>query len=88
MNKLPECDRCQFYARSSYAVCAIHPYGVEEENCLDFREYLNFLLGSLQSILIKPSWLKTTWEAFNLLIQKKYGIKIREYSLLLSFPFL
>ena len=38
MHKLPECDRCQFYARSSYAVCAVHPSGVQKENCLDFRE--------------------------------------------------
>jgi hypothetical protein len=34
----PPCDRCQFYARSSYTVCAVHPKGVEEKRCLDFRE--------------------------------------------------
>ncbi len=33
-----ECDRCQFYARSPYTVCAVHPFGVDGENCLDFRE--------------------------------------------------
>jgi hypothetical protein len=41
MNKLPECDRCQFYAHSNYTVCAIHPSGVHEEKCLDFREAPN-----------------------------------------------
>ena len=38
MNKLKECDRCLFNARSSYTVCAVHPFGVDHENCLDFRE--------------------------------------------------
>ena len=38
MNKLPECDRCQFYAHSNYTVCAVHPNGVLEKRCLDFRE--------------------------------------------------
>jgi hypothetical protein len=41
MNTLPECDLCQFYARSTYTVCAVHPFGVDGENCLDFREYPN-----------------------------------------------
>ena len=38
MNKLPECDRCQFNAHSSYTVCAVHPVGVDGDTCLDFRE--------------------------------------------------
>jgi hypothetical protein len=31
-------DRCQFYAHSSYTVCAVHPNGVQEKSCIDFRE--------------------------------------------------
>jgi len=38
MNKLRECDRCQFNARSAYTVCAVHPFGVMDDSCLDFRE--------------------------------------------------
>ena len=38
MPKLPECDRCHFYARSAYTVYTIHPYGVDSDNCLDFRQ--------------------------------------------------
>lgn len=38
MNKLPLCDRCLFNAHSPYTVCAIHPNGVQESTCLDFRE--------------------------------------------------
>jgi hypothetical protein len=41
MNKLPECGRCLLYARSPYIVCAVHPTGVDGENCLDFREKPN-----------------------------------------------
>jgi hypothetical protein len=41
MPKLPECDRCQFYARSTYTVCAVHAFGVEGDSCLDFREDSN-----------------------------------------------
>jgi hypothetical protein len=37
MTKLPQCDRCHFYARSNQLVCAIHPYGVTGDSCLDFR---------------------------------------------------
>jgi hypothetical protein len=37
MPKLPECDRCLFCAHDYHVVCAIHPAGVEEDNCLDFR---------------------------------------------------
>jgi hypothetical protein len=38
MPKLPECAHCQFYADSSYTVCAVHPSGVDSDSCLDFRE--------------------------------------------------
>jgi hypothetical protein len=37
MPKLPECDRCIFCAHDYHIVCAIHPAGVEEDSCLDFR---------------------------------------------------
>ena len=37
MPKLPECDRCLFCAHDYHLVCAIHPAGVEEDSCLDFR---------------------------------------------------
>jgi hypothetical protein len=36
MPKLPECDRCQRYAHSSYLVCSVHPSGVTGDRCLDF----------------------------------------------------
>lgn len=37
MAKLPECDCCLFCAHDYHIVCAIHPSGPEEDNCLDFR---------------------------------------------------
>ncbi|MDZ4872084.1 MAG: hypothetical protein CLLPBCKN_001472 [Chroococcidiopsis cubana SAG 39.79] len=37
MPKLPECDRCKFHSHDYHIVCAIHPAGVEEDSCLDFR---------------------------------------------------
>jgi hypothetical protein len=37
MSKLPECDRCRFYAYSTDLVCAVHPFGVQANSCLDFR---------------------------------------------------
>ncbi len=38
MSKIPDCDRCLFNAHSPYTVCAVHPFGVDESSCLDFRE--------------------------------------------------
>ncbi|WP_346293953.1 hypothetical protein [Sphaerothrix gracilis] len=38
MNECPKCDRCHFYAHSTYLVCALHPSGPERETCLDFRQ--------------------------------------------------
>ncbi|MDV3002567.1 MAG: hypothetical protein N5P05_004222 (plasmid) [Chroococcopsis gigantea SAG 12.99] len=35
--KIPDCNRCQFYSHQLYFVCAIHPDGVEDDSCLDFR---------------------------------------------------
>lgn len=35
--KIHECDRCQLYAKSPFLVCAVHPEGPPNQNCLDFR---------------------------------------------------
>ncbi len=32
------CDRCLLYAHNPYLVCAVHPGGVDGDNCIDFRE--------------------------------------------------
>ncbi|WP_416667832.1 hypothetical protein [Egbenema bharatensis] len=37
MPKLPECDRCLLYAHNSHLICAVHPTGVDEDECPDFR---------------------------------------------------
>jgi predicted RNA-binding Zn-ribbon protein involved in translation (DUF1610 family) len=38
MPKIPDCDRCLLYAHSLHLVCAVHPSGVDDDNCIDFRE--------------------------------------------------
>ncbi len=38
MPKIPQCDRCLFYAHNPYLVCAVHLDGVDGNSCLDFRE--------------------------------------------------
>jgi hypothetical protein len=38
MPKLPECDRCQLYARNPHLVCAVHPAGPTADTCLDFHK--------------------------------------------------
>jgi len=40
MPKISQCDRCQFYSHNPHLVCAVHPDGVEEKHCLDFRQKL------------------------------------------------
>lgn len=35
--KLPECERCLFYARDPHLVCTNHPGGVSGDACLDFQ---------------------------------------------------
>lgn len=35
--KILDCNRCLFYSHQLYFVCAIHPSGVDENRCLDFR---------------------------------------------------
>jgi hypothetical protein len=42
MPKIPDCDRCQFYAHDDHLVCAVHPQGVEEK-CGDFQADPNFV---------------------------------------------
>ena len=42
MPKIPDCDRCQFYAHNPHLVCAVHPVGVEG-TCLDFTQNPNSL---------------------------------------------
>jgi len=39
MPKIPDCDRCQFYAHSCDLICAVHPFGIDSDSdaCLDFR---------------------------------------------------
>lgn len=36
MLKIPECDRCQYFANSPYMVCGIHPCGPMGGTCKDF----------------------------------------------------
>ncbi|MGK7897398.1 MAG: hypothetical protein AB4372_28205 [Xenococcus sp. (in: cyanobacteria)] len=42
MPKIPDCDRCSLYAHNPHLICAVHPNGVESDNCLDFRLDPNF----------------------------------------------
>lgn len=37
MPKIPECDRCLLNTHNPYIVCAVHPFGVDDDSCLDFR---------------------------------------------------
>ncbi len=37
-HKLKDCDRCQFYTGSPLLACTVHPMGVEDGHCPDFRE--------------------------------------------------
>lgn len=37
MVKIPECDRCQLYAHNPHLVCAVHPMGVDRDECPDFQ---------------------------------------------------
>ena len=36
MSKIPECDRCLYYANDYRLLCAAHPYGLNEDTCPDF----------------------------------------------------
>jgi hypothetical protein len=35
--KIPDCDRCLLYAHNPHIICTIHPYGVDTDECADFR---------------------------------------------------
>jgi hypothetical protein len=37
MPKISLCDRCNFYAHTTYLVCAVHPSGVDYDTCHDFE---------------------------------------------------
>lgn len=37
MAKIPDCDRCRFYAHSPYMVCGISPSGPEGSSCPEFE---------------------------------------------------
>ncbi|MEG3440037.1 hypothetical protein V0288_23110 [Pannus brasiliensis CCIBt3594] len=37
MSKIPDCDRCLLFSQQLYYVCAVHPEGVEGDECPDFR---------------------------------------------------
>jgi hypothetical protein len=37
MPKIDCCNRCQFYSQDPHLVCALHPDGVEGDNCNDFE---------------------------------------------------
>jgi hypothetical protein len=41
MPKIHECDRCLWYARNPYLVCAVHPTGSDTDTCPDFQENPN-----------------------------------------------
>ncbi|WP_035800740.1 hypothetical protein [Crocosphaera chwakensis] len=36
--KISLCDRCLFYSHNPHLICPVHPYGVHENYCLDFRQ--------------------------------------------------
>lgn len=35
--KISDCDSCQFYANNPHIVCAIHPSGIDDSYCIDYR---------------------------------------------------
>ncbi len=42
MNNIDECEYCIYNARHHLIVCALHPNGVKNENCADFKPDPNF----------------------------------------------
>lgn len=42
MPKISDCDRCLLYAHNPHLICAVHPQGVEGNDCLDFRANPDF----------------------------------------------
>lgn len=55
MPKIPQCERCLYYANNYRLLCAAHPYGPDEDTCPDFspnldlkgKQFVDFL-GLLQ----------------------------------------
>ena len=55
MPKIPDCDRCLYYANDYHLLCAAHPYDPDGDTCSDFnpnpelqgKRYIDFL-GLLQ----------------------------------------
>jgi len=37
MPKISECDRCSFFSRTHFIVCAVHPSGPDHDRCHDFE---------------------------------------------------
>jgi hypothetical protein len=37
MPKIPDCNHCLMYSHDPHLVCAVHPLGVDANNCIDFR---------------------------------------------------
>jgi hypothetical protein len=54
--KIHLCDSCQFYSHDPHLVCAIHPDGVDGNNCLDYRKREDFLKeengGAIRSCIL------------------------------------
>lgn len=38
---ISDCYRCKFYSHNLYLVCAVHPNGVDGNNCPDFQNNSN-----------------------------------------------
>ena len=36
MPKIPDCDRCQYFANSPHMVCGVNPCGPEGQTCSEF----------------------------------------------------
>jgi hypothetical protein len=43
VNKIPECDRCRYFSHQLYFICAVHPEGVEGDDCPDFQPEPNVI---------------------------------------------
>ena len=37
MPKIPDCDRCQYFLRSPFLVCAVNPCGPDGDSCSEFE---------------------------------------------------
>lgn len=55
-HKLPECDRCQFFAGSPHLACTVHPFGVERDRCPDHQPHPDWEEFS------RLDWVAEEWE--------------------------